>query len=820
MAAEVGLSVLGKIGELLIEPIQRELGYLFCFNNNFQELQTQLEKLIAMKNDVQTREDAEMRKRNTLGESVKLWIVNADGIVVEAESLLNEKAKVQKGCFSIKWCPNISLRFSLGRKGKKLSLVIIELVQAGAQLPQTGHALTMPPINMRDYNGDARDFNSRGQIVEDIIEKLRDEKTMLIGICGMGGIGKTTLAKQVLQKVEIPCLEFLNILFIPNIETLPIVAPSLSILHIDSCGSLRYVFSEIFLISISHLENLSITNCKMLKGLIGVSKGVEEESKISIEFPNLKRLDLASLDKLTSFVMDINNLDVEEKKSQQKTLFDHDEVKIPCLEILNILSIPNIETLHIVAPSLNNLYINSCDSLRYVFSESLLISISHLESLSIKKCKILKGLIGVSKGVEDESKKSIEFPNLKRLDLASLDKLTSFVMDINNLDDEEKKSQQKTVFGHDEVKILCLEVLNISSLLNIESLHIMAPSLNKLDIDGCDSLRYVFTESFLMSISDLEKLSIKKCKMLKGLIGVSKCVEEESKKSIEFSNLKRLDLASLDKLTSFVMEINNLDDEEEKLQQRTLFDHDEVSFPCLDVLYIFELPKINYIVGWKEGRRQGEGHHHHPDKIFHVLSSLMLYELSNLIHVYEINQPDLGVLLFQNLTYLRVGGCGKLRYLFSENIGRVAAKHLDFLEICKCGMMEVVMKNIKEELIIEDHDDDDDKAGGSNFPLLETLYLGELSGLRSFSEVAYTWALPLLRNLAVYQCPKLEALSPDYLDSPMLDDLQYDIVREKVNVKNTWKGDINAALRHLFIKKETQEKRLDNMNEEDEESED
>ncbi|XP_047324981.1 uncharacterized protein LOC124928777 [Impatiens glandulifera] len=695
MAAEVGLSVLGKIAELLIEPIQRELGYLLCFNNNFQELQTQLEKLIAMKNDVQAREDAEIRKRNTLGESVKLWIVNADGIVVEAESLLNEKAKVQKGCFSIKWCPNISLRFSLGRKGKKLSLVLIELLQSGGELPHTGHVLTMPPINMHDYNGDARDFNSRSQIVEDIIEKLRDEKTMLIGICGMGGIGKTTLAKQVLQKVEIPCLEFLNILFIPNIETLPIVAPSLRILHIDSCGSLRYVFSEIFLMSISHLENLSIKNCKMLKGLIGVSKGVEEESKISIEFPNLKRLDLASLDKLTSFVMDINNLDVEEKKSQQKTLFDHDEVKI-----------------------------------------------------------------------------------------------------------------------------LCLEVLNISSLLNIESLHIMAPSLNKLDIDGCDSLRYVFTESFLMSISHLEKLSIKKCKMLKGLIGVSKCVEEESKKSIEFSNLKRLDLASLDKLTSFVMEINNLDDEEEKLQQRTLFDHDEVSFPCLDVLYIFELPKINYIVGWKEGGRQGEGQHHHADKIFHVLSSLMLYKLRNLIHVYEINQPDLGVLLFQNLTYLRVGGCGKLRYLFSENIGRVAAKHLDFLEICKCGMMEVVMKNIKEELIIEDHDDDDDKAGGSNFPLLETLYLGELSGLRSFSEVAYTWALPLLRNLAVYQCPKLEALSPDYLDSPMLDDLQYDIVREKVNVKNTWKGDINAALRHLFIKKETQEKRLDNMNEEDEESED
>ncbi|XP_047331805.1 probable disease resistance protein At1g61300 [Impatiens glandulifera] len=155
-----------------------------------------------MKNDVQAREDAEMRKQNTLGEIVKLWIVNADGIVVEAESLINDKAELRKGCFSIKWCPNISLRFSLGRKGKKLSLVIIQLLQSGGELPHTGHALPMPPINMRNYNGDARDFDSRSQIMEDVIEKLRDEKTMLIGICGMGGIGKTTLAKQALQKVQ------------------------------------------------------------------------------------------------------------------------------------------------------------------------------------------------------------------------------------------------------------------------------------------------------------------------------------------------------------------------------------------------------------------------------------------------------------------------------------------------------------------------------------------------------------------------------------------------------------------------------------------
>ncbi|XP_047326816.1 disease resistance protein At4g27190-like [Impatiens glandulifera] len=264
--AEVGLSVLGKIAELLMEPIQRELGYLFCFNNNFQELQTQLEKLIAMKNDVQAREDAEIRKRNTLGESVKLWIVNADGIVVETESLLNEKAEVQKGCFSIKWCPNIILRFSLGRKGKKLSLVLIELLQSGGELPHTGHVLTMPPINMRDYNGDACDFDSRSQIVEDIIEKLRNEKTMLIGICGMGGIGKTTLAKQALQKVQ----DFHKPLF--TIQVITTVSSS------PNFNTIQQEVEEMLGFSLKDVDSLTINKSKS----VAFYGGVKDEKKYDI----------------------------------------------------------------------------------------------------------------------------------------------------------------------------------------------------------------------------------------------------------------------------------------------------------------------------------------------------------------------------------------------------------------------------------------------------------------------------------------------------------------------------------------------------------
>ncbi|XP_047331833.1 probable disease resistance protein At1g61310 [Impatiens glandulifera] len=603
-------------------------------------------------------------------------------------------------------------------------------------------------------------------------------------------------------QLEIPCLEKLSMISIPNIETL-CVPPSLQKLNIDNCDNFQYVdFSPNSVIS--HLENVIIKRCKMLKGVVGVTTGAGEQRRKSIEFPNLSTLNLESLDKLTSFVIHVNNLDDKDEKSQNALFYHNDyQLEIPCLKELSMISIPNIETL-CVPPSLQKLNIDNCDNFQYVdFSPNSVIS--HLENVIIKRCKMLKGVVGVTTGAGEQRRKSIEFPNLSTLNLEYLDKLTSFFIDVNNLDNKDEKSQSALFYHNDyQLEIPCLKELCMISIPNIETLC-MPPSLQKLFIGNCDNSQYVdFSPNSV--ISHLKKVIITRCKMLKGVVGVTTAAGEQQRKSIEFPNLLTLKLESLDKLTSFVIDVNNLDDKDEKSQSALFYHNDcQVSFPSLLELRIEELPKINYILGQRDEGRKGRGLH--PDieevyKIFPVLCSLRLYRLSNLIHMYEINeQPGLGgVLLFQNLTYLDIYGCGKLRYLFSENIARVIGKRLIGLEISNCEMMEVVIKNIEEEeeLIIED---DDDKAGGGGggishfFPLLRALYLMDLSGLRSFSDVAYTWELPSLKDLIVLRCPKLEALSPGYLDSPRLESLQYNYREEvNVNVKDTWKGDVNSAV--------------------------
>lgn len=50
-------------------------------------------------------------------------------------------------------------------------------------------------------------FKSRESAIKDIREAMKNENVSIIGICGMGAVGKTTLVKEMQKKAkEIKCL--------------------------------------------------------------------------------------------------------------------------------------------------------------------------------------------------------------------------------------------------------------------------------------------------------------------------------------------------------------------------------------------------------------------------------------------------------------------------------------------------------------------------------------------------------------------------------------------------------------------------------------
>ena len=83
-------------------------------------------------------------------------------------------------------------RYSLSRKAKKKTLEIDGLLKDG----QFARLSYRPPPQGIGSSG-FKDFESRISIVKEILKALRDNNINMIAICGMGGIGKTTMAKEV-----------------------------------------------------------------------------------------------------------------------------------------------------------------------------------------------------------------------------------------------------------------------------------------------------------------------------------------------------------------------------------------------------------------------------------------------------------------------------------------------------------------------------------------------------------------------------------------------------------------------------------------------
>ncbi|KAG5555908.1 hypothetical protein RHGRI_006531 [Rhododendron griersonianum] len=192
--------ILGNVGEYFFAPIQRKFKYMCCFNSNITELETQLKKLETTKEGVQLRVDEDLRNVRIIAPEVENWLKIVDEVTPEVKGIIQDKAKVKEGCL-YGWGPNLKLRYSLSRKAVKKTKVVVDL-----QADEV--AYTKPPYSPNPScmgtipNGDFTGFESRRVVMEEIIKALKNDEINLIGVCGMPGVGKTTLVKEVANRAK------------------------------------------------------------------------------------------------------------------------------------------------------------------------------------------------------------------------------------------------------------------------------------------------------------------------------------------------------------------------------------------------------------------------------------------------------------------------------------------------------------------------------------------------------------------------------------------------------------------------------------------
>jgi len=214
-----------------------QLRYPCCFNNFVKKLEQEEGDLIVTRDSVEKFVAHAERQSRKTNEVVDKWLQDAINDVYNVNQLLKEARTKKICCFG--YCPNWIWQYRVGKKLANKTVYLEKFIKEGRKYAPFDRITTLPSGTLDILLEKCMEFESRQFAHEKLLEAVKNNDVSMIGLYGMGGCGKTTLAMEVRKLVEAEHL-FEKVLFVPISSTVDV-----PMIQEKIASSLQYKFPEI-----------------------------------------------------------------------------------------------------------------------------------------------------------------------------------------------------------------------------------------------------------------------------------------------------------------------------------------------------------------------------------------------------------------------------------------------------------------------------------------------------------------------------------------------------------------------------------------------
>ncbi|GAU35302.1 hypothetical protein TSUD_389270 [Trifolium subterraneum] len=579
---------------------------------------------------------------------------------------------------------------------------------------------------------------------------------------------------------------------------------NLTVLVVENCGGLKCLFYSTVVESFVNLKRLGISKCNLMNEIIAtksrndvtialnevpfpkldtiVLKDMENLKTIwHYQFDTVKRLEVQNCEKIvvvfpSSLQKTYHNLEIlvvkdcalvenifELSCSENSSIESATQLKVITLDRL-----PKLKKIWSMDPqgilsfhNLQNVDLNKCGSMEYLFPFSVATCCPHLEELRIKYCANMKEIVS-EKTESTYASPTFEFNQLNSIVVWGLHSLKGFYA------------------GNHILACPSLSKLDVSKCakLNLFKIEALSTSIPQRCQD--ENLSNLFRPLFIvekvipnlerMRINDKDAMMIMQSQSLDSLfnkltfLGLSEYKNEEAtfpywflqnahslqELAVEWSSFKKIfedeRLVSLPRLSNFCsgkccLKFPLLEEVVViKCPHMEIFSEGNTSTPSLR--------KVRFDEEWNwKGNLNDTIKKMFEDKVaFLDLKTLKLSSL-NLDKIWNHNQHSM-----HNLSVLIVENCGDLKYLFSSTMVQ-SFVNLTWLEISKCNLMnEIIATESRNDVTIA--------LNEVPFHKLETIVLKDMENLKT----VWHYQFDTVKMLKVQNCEKIVGVFPSSME--------------------------------------------------------